>query len=101
VVDRKRIIGKSGPSRVTRLGEFSHIERLFPLGSFLKNTELAKIFGYFFPQISLCINFGKKWHGLHFGRFFLKLIWSPWGQGGGRALGVADPKKPSNEPSES
>jgi hypothetical protein len=26
---------------------------------------------------SLCINFDQKWVGLHFGRFFYKLIWSP------------------------
>jgi hypothetical protein len=29
------------------------------------------------PNI-LCINFDKNWFGLHFGRFFYKLIWSPW-----------------------
>jgi hypothetical protein len=33
--------------------------------------------GYFFPWISFSIHFDKKWVGLHFGRFFRKLIWSP------------------------
>jgi hypothetical protein len=26
----------------------------------------------------MCIYFDKKWVGLHFEPFFLKLIWSPW-----------------------
>jgi hypothetical protein len=26
----------------------------------------------------LCINISKIWVGLRFGRFFQKLIWSPW-----------------------
>jgi hypothetical protein len=28
----------------------------------------------------LCIILDEKWIGLHFGRFFHKLIWSPWPQ---------------------
>jgi hypothetical protein len=41
------------------------------LGSFLKITEVAQIFGYFlYDTYKLCIRFDKKWVGLHFGRFF-------------------------------
>jgi hypothetical protein len=29
----------------------------------------------------MCLNFCQKWVGLHFWRFFHKLVWSPW-QGG-------------------
>jgi hypothetical protein len=35
-------------SRVTRLGEFIPIGRLFSFGSFLKITEGAHFFGYFY-----------------------------------------------------
>jgi hypothetical protein len=35
-------------SRVTRLGEFSPNVSLFTLGSFVKITEVAPIFGQFF-----------------------------------------------------
>jgi hypothetical protein len=41
-------------------------------GQFLKNTEVAHIFGHYFPQVSLCIIHDKKVLGLHFGRFFTK-----------------------------
>jgi hypothetical protein len=34
--------------------------------------------GYFIPWLSLSIELDKSWVGLHFGRFFNKLIWSPW-----------------------
>jgi hypothetical protein len=34
----------------------------------IKNV-LGCILGYFFPKCRLCINFEKKWLGLHFGRF--------------------------------
>jgi hypothetical protein len=50
------------------LGKFSPIGRLFTLGSFLKITEAGEIFGYFFQQLSLGIDFDKKRVGLHFGR---------------------------------
>jgi hypothetical protein len=63
--------------RVTRLGEFSPIGRLFTLGSFLKITKVAHIFGAsFFPRKKGCVDFSKKWLGLHFERIFQKLIWS-------------------------
>jgi hypothetical protein len=51
-----------------RLGEFPPIGQSFALGSFLKMLEAGQIFGHYF---------GKKCVGLHFGRFFHKLIWSP------------------------
>jgi hypothetical protein len=44
-------------SRVTRLGEFSHNGRLCTLGSVLKITEVAQIFGLL---VSTCINFEKN-----------------------------------------
>jgi hypothetical protein len=42
-------------------------------------TEVAQILGYFFPNVCMyvCINFDKTWVGLHIGRLFNKLIWSP------------------------
>jgi hypothetical protein len=58
-------------TRVTRLGEFSPVERLFTLGSiFLKITKVDKIFGamYFVPCLRLSINFDQYWLG--FVRFF-------------------------------
>jgi hypothetical protein len=40
--------------------------------------EAAHTFGLrFFRGKSFCIIFDKKWPGLHFGRLFEKLIWSP------------------------
>jgi hypothetical protein len=50
---------------------------------FLKITKVVGYlcnFGLLFPQLRLCINFDKKGAGLHFGRFFNKLVWSPWFQ---------------------
>jgi hypothetical protein len=62
-------------NRVTRLGEFSPIGRLFSLASLLKITEVAQLL---FPHNQLRINFDKKLVGQHFGRLsFHKLIWSP------------------------
>jgi hypothetical protein len=57
-----------------RLGE----RRSFILGSILKITKLTQIFVLIFSRKRLCINFNKNCLGLHFGRFFHKLIWSPW-----------------------
>jgi hypothetical protein len=48
------------------------------LDSVLKITEVAQFLGYFFPRYQLCLNFDKKWFGLHFERLFYTLIWSPW-----------------------
>jgi hypothetical protein len=73
--NRKKWMAKE--IRVTRLGEFLPFVRLFSLGSFWEITEVAQIYGVLFPQVKLCINFDKKMFGLHFGRLFHKLIWSP------------------------
>jgi hypothetical protein len=43
--------------RVTRLGEFSPIERLFILGSFLKEKRKQTILLYFLPRQNLCFYF--------------------------------------------
>jgi hypothetical protein len=55
---------------VTRLGEFSPIRWLFTLGSFLLNYRSTPHIWAAFSRSSLCINFNKKWFGLHFGWFF-------------------------------
>jgi hypothetical protein len=60
-------------SRVTRLDEF------LPtclLGAAFLITKVVYILDYFFPRLRLYNNFNDKWVGLHFGRFFHKLIWS-------------------------
>jgi hypothetical protein len=52
-------------ARVTRLSDFSPIGWLFTLGSFFENYECSlQFFGYFFPQLRFCTNFGQKWIGL-------------------------------------
>jgi hypothetical protein len=68
---------KSVLSRVT-LGEFSPIGRGFSLGIFPKITKVAQIYGLLLSAEKIHINFNKQWVGLHFGRIFQKLIWSPW-----------------------
>jgi hypothetical protein len=65
------------PDRVTGLGEFSN-GRSFILSNFIKITEVAQNFGLLFPVHCQCFNFMGNSVGLHFGRFFYKLIWSPW-----------------------
>jgi hypothetical protein len=50
-----------------RLGEFSPTGGSVTFGSLLKITEIAHIFGDFFPRLRLCIHFDKKWVGLHSG----------------------------------
>jgi hypothetical protein len=47
-------------NRATRLGEFSHIGRLFTLDSVLKITKVAQFWGILFPRYQLCINFEQK-----------------------------------------
>jgi hypothetical protein len=43
-----------------------------------KITKMYSSFlGYFIQWLSVSKNFDSKWVGLHFGRLFLKLIWSP------------------------
>jgi hypothetical protein len=59
---------KNALARVIRLVEFSPIGRLFTLGSGLKITEVAQIFGPFFPRYQLWIDFEKYIFGLNFGR---------------------------------
>jgi hypothetical protein len=47
---------------MTRLGEFSPIGRVFPLGSNLKTTEVANvILGNLVTRLRLSINFDKNW----------------------------------------
>jgi hypothetical protein len=59
--------------RVTRLGQFSPIGRLFSLGTFSKITNLwaTILSGKLVNQILT-----KNWVGLYLGRFFQKFIWS-------------------------
>jgi hypothetical protein len=73
----KRFRQKWNITRVTRLGEFSPIGRLFSFASILKITEVAQVLGLLFSKVPVSINLDKKLDGLHFGRLFQKLIWSP------------------------
>jgi hypothetical protein len=57
-------------ARVTGLGEFSPIWRVFALGSFSECKEVAQIFGPLISQYNLYLYCGKKWAGPRFGRFF-------------------------------
>jgi hypothetical protein len=68
--------GKKIPAivRVTRLVEFLPIGRLFILDSFLKITEVAHIFGYFFVRYSLI---WQKWFGNILGDVFTNLSGHP------------------------
>jgi hypothetical protein len=55
-------------ARVTRLGEFSPIERMFTYGSFLKIKEVAKRdWPAVFQSKSCVLILTKIWVGLHFG----------------------------------
>jgi hypothetical protein len=36
----------------------------------MKITEVVQIFGLLFSMVRFCINFDKKWVGLHLGDFF-------------------------------
>jgi hypothetical protein len=70
----RRTIG----GRVTRLGEFSPIGRLFTFCSFSEITEAARVYKLPFSTDEVkYLSLAKKCVGLHFGRFFQKLIWSP------------------------
>jgi hypothetical protein len=64
--------------RVTRLGEFSPNGRLLSLGSYFENGRSSSNFVLSFSRRKVFIHFDKKCSGQHFGRFFHKLIWSPW-----------------------
>jgi hypothetical protein len=73
--------------RVTRLGEFSPIRRLFTLGRFSKMTEVAQIIGeYIFDGLSCLLILAKKSVWLHYGQFFQKDIRSPCRQADVRGL---------------
>jgi hypothetical protein len=64
--------------RVTRLGEFSPIRRMFTLASFFTITEVARIFWLLYSTGKVMNYFLQK-IGLKFGHFFhYKPIWSPW-----------------------
>jgi hypothetical protein len=52
--------------------------KLFSVDSLFKIAKVALNVGLLFPQLLLCINFYPKGVGLLFGRFFNKVIWSPW-----------------------
>jgi hypothetical protein len=64
-------------TRVTRLGEFSQLGDCLLWAVFWKLQKNPTYLGYISPRLSWCINFYKKWVGLHFGRFCHKLLWSP------------------------
>jgi hypothetical protein len=55
-------------TRLTRLGDFWPIGRLFSLGSFFI-TEVWQIIMLLFMQYKLSTNFDQEWVGLHFGLF--------------------------------
>jgi hypothetical protein len=66
--------------RVTRLGKFSPIVRLFSLGRFLKITEVENYrYTFFTRQVTFVFNLTKN--GLGYIRtlwvFFHRLFWSP------------------------
>jgi hypothetical protein len=66
-------------SQCDRIGRiFAH----WAIGYFVQFSGNCKsspyiFWGYSFPQLRFDIKFGKKWIGLHFGRIFRKLPWSP------------------------
>jgi hypothetical protein len=53
------------------LGDFSPIGRLFTLGTFSKNTEVALCLGLLATGEKLMYYFGKKWVEIHFGYFLI------------------------------
>jgi hypothetical protein len=64
--------------RVTRLGEFSPIGRLFTLGCSLKINKVAQIIWLLFPWLRFCLGFDTTWVGLcTFRTFFHMLLGSP------------------------
>jgi hypothetical protein len=65
-------------SRVTRLGEFSPIGRLFTLGSFVENyRRMLKFLATFFLSKRHVLILTKNALGYILGDFFHKPIWSP------------------------
>jgi hypothetical protein len=68
-------------NRVTRLGEFSPNRRFVSLDRLFQNYTISpNVLATIYHGKIFVINFNKKWVGLHLGRFFHKLIWSPWPQ---------------------
>jgi hypothetical protein len=62
-------------SRVTRLGVFSPVGRVFTLGSFMKITEVAQIFVQsFFLDNSYALILKKNCLGCILGNFFHKYL---------------------------
>jgi hypothetical protein len=61
-------------TRVTVLGEFSPVGDCFTLDIFWKLPKKPTFLATFSTVVH---NLTKKVVGLHFGRFFNKLIWSP------------------------
>jgi hypothetical protein len=59
-------------NRVTRMGDFSTIGRLFDFGSFCETTEVAQNnWATFFNGIIYVLgSYDKIWIGLQFGRLF-------------------------------
>jgi hypothetical protein len=53
------------------LGQFFAQRATVFFGKIFENPKSSPLFfGYFFPLLRLCIDFGRKWLGIHFGRFF-------------------------------
>jgi hypothetical protein len=65
-------------SRVTRLGDFSPLGRLSTLSSFIKIPSRRQLSDTYFHGKIFVLIWTKNWVGLHFGRLFNKLLWSPW-----------------------
>jgi hypothetical protein len=53
--------------KVSRLGDFSPLGRLFTLGSFMEKTQLAQMCVLIISDIKVRINFDEKRVALHFG----------------------------------
>jgi hypothetical protein len=73
-LQQKCFIAWAQSARATRLGKFSQIGHFFTLDGFLKST--GQILGSFIHVKSYV--FLQKWFWLHIGRYFRKLIRSPW-----------------------
>jgi hypothetical protein len=63
---------------VARWTEFARLFTIVYFVHFFGNYKSSKtVLGHSCPQLRLRINFGQKWHSIHFGRIFHKLVWSP------------------------
>jgi hypothetical protein len=63
-----------------RIGRFFASWAAVDFGQFFENfTSSANLWAtYLHSMYKLCIDFDKKWVGLHIERHFCALIWSPW-----------------------